>query len=265
MMNSLKKIELEYEGIRNTILSYTSQGNISSFLNGLEEGIKKNDMEAIRYYIDEICKWYDDNINEIQANEFVLDYSAHDRNRKILKDLLIELNRNNIEKDEEYMYSKIFLSHSSSDKKYGDALQKLITGIGIKKEQLIYTSHPLHKIPTGNNIYDYLKSNINKNIFVIFLWSNEYLKSSACLNEMGAAWISESDYINIYTPDFDFNNPQYHNCAVDTKSMGIVLKNEGQCKSGIVELKNKFVQGFGLDVDEQAWMYYLDEFIKNIS
>ena len=32
---------------------------------------------------------------------------------------------------------------------------------------------------------------------------------------MGAAWIVESDYINMYTPDFDFNNPQYHNRAVD--------------------------------------------------
>lgn len=80
---------------------------------------------------------------------------------------------------------------------------------------MIYTTHPLHKIPAGNNIFEYLKQNIQKDIFVIFLWSNEYLKSAACLNGMGAAWIVESDYINMYTPDFDFNNPQYHNRAVD--------------------------------------------------
>ena len=78
----------------------------------------------------------------------------------------------------------------------------------------------MHKIPTGNNIFEYLKENINRDILVIFLWSNEYLKSAACLNKMGSAWIIESDYINMYVPDFDFDNPQYHNCVVDTKKMG---------------------------------------------
>ena len=162
------------------------------------------------------------------------------------------------------MYSKIFLSHNSFDKKYGDAIRNLLMSLGLRKEQLIYSTHPLHKIPAGNNIFEYLKQNIQKDIFVIFLWSNEYLKSAACLNEMGAAWIVESDYINMYTPDFDFNNPQYHNCAVDVRQMGVVLKNDEHCKMGMVELKQKLIQNLGLAIDEQEWIYSLDEFMKNI-
>lgn len=77
----------------------------------------------------------------------------------------------------------------------------------VKDEQLIYTSHPLHKIPLGVNIYEYLRNNIHSRIFRIFLWSNDYLLSPACLNEMGAAWVMKNDFVNIYTPDFNFNNP----------------------------------------------------------
>lgn len=264
-MDNLKRLELEYEGIRGTILDYTSEGNIVSFLDGLKKQIDIKDIETITYYINEICAWYEKNINQIYENEFVVDPSAHDRNKKILEEIQAEFQmKKKIGKGEKKMYSKIFLSHNSFDKKYGDAIRNLLMRLGLRKEQLIYTTHPLHKIPAGNNIFEYLKQNIQKDIFVIFLWSNEYLKSAACLNEMGAAWIVESDYINMYTPDFDFNNPQYHNCAVDVRQMGVVLKNDEHCKMGMVELKQKLIQNLGLEIDEQEWIYSLDEFMKNI-
>ncbi len=264
-MDNLKKLELEYEGIRKTILDYTSEGNIVNFLDGLKKQIDLKDIEAIAYYINEICVWYEKNINQIYENEFVVDSSAHDRNKKILEEIQVRFQtQRGIGKEEKKMYSKIFLSHNSYDKKYGDAIRNLLMSLGLRKEQLIYTSHPLHKIPTGNNIFEYLKQNIQKDIFVIFLWSNEYLKSAACLNEMGAAWIIESDYISMYTPDFDFNNPQYHNCAVDIRKMGVVLRNDEHCKMEMVELKQKLIQNLGLAIDEQEWIYSLDEFMKNI-
>lgn len=269
MMDSLKKLELEYDGIKNTILDYTSEGTVINFIDGLQRQIRQNDMESIIYYLNEICHWYAENIENIHHNEFVIDSSVHDRNKKILEELYNTLSQENegtcgdIKKGKT-VYTKIFLSHSSSNKKYGDALRELFMSLGLNKEQLIYTSHPLHKIPAGDNIFEYLKKNITRDIFVIFLWSNEYLKSAACLNEMGAAWISESDYINIYTPDFDFNNPQYNNCAVDTKKMGIILRDDEQCKIGITELKNKFALQFKLNLDEREWIYHLDQFIKNI-
>lgn len=133
----------------------------------------------------------------------------------------------------------------------------------VKDEQLIYTSHPLHKIPLGVNIYEYLRNNIHSRIFRIFLWSNDYLLSPACLNEMGAAWVMKNDFVNIYTPDF--NNPRYYECAVDTKSMGIVLNNDSTCKTGIIQLKDKIIKIFNLQLKEQTWMYNLDKFMEDIS
>lgn len=229
----------------------------------VQKGIGIETNPSSNYLIGPIQKYKEHPI--IHNNEFVIDSSAHDRNKKLLEEVKYDLEDNNKDlRKEKLMYSKILLSHNSSDKKYGDALRNLFINLGIKNNQLIYTSHPLNKIPFGENIFDYLKKNIQKDILVIYLWSNEYLKSAACLNEMGAAWIVGSDYLNIYTPDFDFNNPQYHNCAIDQKNMGIILKNDESCKIGMVELKNKLLQNFGISIKEQEWLYHIDEFMKTI-
>lgn len=158
----------------------------------------------------------------------------------------------------------IFLSHKSDNKKYADALERLITSLGVKRDQLIYTSHPLHKIPLDRNIYDFLRENINNKVFVIILWSNEYLNSPACLCEMGAAWVAQSDYTNIYIPNFNFKNPKYHECPLDTRKMGAVLNGDSHCKAAMIELKNKILSLFSLDIDEQTWTYILDQFIEDI-
>lgn len=158
----------------------------------------------------------------------------------------------------------IFLSHKSDDKKYGDALRDFIIGLGVKDEQLIYTSHALNKIPMDKNIYEYLRANINSQVFMIILWSDAYLDSPACLNEMGAAWVTQADYTNIYVPDFSFGNPKYHECAVDTRKMGAVLNGDAHCKTSMIELKNKIVKMFELTVSEEKTSYLLDQFIESI-
>jgi len=159
----------------------------------------------------------------------------------------------------------ILLSHRSTDKKYGDAIERLLSSIGIDNNQLIYTSHPLHKIPLDKNIYEYLRESFGRKIFVIVLWSNEYLDSPACLNEMGAMWVTLSDYTNIYVPTFDFSNPKYYQCAVDKNKMGAVLDGSDNCKASMVELKNKIVDMFDLHIDESQWIFSLDQFMEDIS
>jgi hypothetical protein len=158
----------------------------------------------------------------------------------------------------------IFLSHKSDDKKYGDALRDFIIGLGVKDEQLIYTSHPLNKIPMDENIYEYLRKHINSQVFMIILWSNKYLESPACLNEMGAAWVTQADYTNIYVPDFSFGDPKYHECAVDTRKMGAVLNGDEHCKASMIEFKNKIVKMFELEDNETKTSYLLDKFIESI-
>lgn len=158
----------------------------------------------------------------------------------------------------------IFLSHKSDDKKYGHALRDFIVGLGVDEKKIIYTSHPLHKIPLDVPIYDYLRENINSEMFMIILWSDAYLESPACLNEMGAAWVVQSDYTNMYVPNFSFGNPKYHECAVDTTKMGAVLNGDIHCRMAMIEFKNKIQRLFNLEIEDSKVEFLLEEFINAI-
>lgn len=268
-MDAYKRLKIEFNGIKDVIDRYTSDGNIINLLNQLTDLIDEGNGEGIIYCLEEIDKWYSNNISAIHSNEFVINKETHDRNKALVTELLSELRNYNFSEltekgGTEKQEPKIFLSHCSANKKYGDALEKLLSSIGIKAEQLIYTSHPLHKIPLDANIYEYLRDNMGQTVFVIILWSNEYLESPACLNEMGAAWVAQTDYTNIYVPDFSFGNPKYHQCAVDTRKMGAVLNGDAHCKASMIELRNKLSVIFDLAINEQEWTFVLDRFIEDI-
>lgn len=267
---NFRELKLEYEGIKNTIEDYTSDGNITNYLNQLKEGIESGDGVNVKYCLGAILKWYQKNISKIHTNQYVFNSDSHDENFekiKHFKKAFENVTSNCLIKqkgEENKNEPVIFLSHKSDDKKYADALEKFIIGLGVKNSQLIYTSHPLHKIPLDSNIYDYLRNRINSNTFMIFLWSNKYLESPACMNEMGAAWVIQSDYTNIYVPSFSFGNPKYRECAVDTSKMGAVLNGDEHCKASMIELKNKIQSIFKLENDERTVQYLLDNFIKEI-
>ena len=49
---------------------------------------------------------------------------------------------------------KIFISHSSENADYGLALVDLLTGIGVPRDKIIFTSDTSYGIPTGENIFN---------------------------------------------------------------------------------------------------------------
>lgn len=274
-MDAFKHLVIEYPGIESVITSYSSDGNIGNYVEKLGEAIRALDLETIRYTLTAIDKWYNANMNRILSNVYVGEsgWDEHRSTRALIKEFIEELRDYQFppkvlaaaKKQEKKSNEKIiFLSHKSSDKKYADALRNFIIGLGVKNDQLIYTSHPLHKIPLDQNIYEYLRKNLGANVFMIILWSNQYLESPACLNEMGAAWLAQSDYTNIYVPTFSFGNPKYHECAVDTRKMGAVLNGDQHCKASMLEFKDKIEAMFELKNDEKQVTYLLDQFLKEI-
>ena len=274
-IDPFNQLRMEYDSIRAIINTYTGYGPIIGYMNGLKEAIDKVDKESVLYYLGRVIHWYDSNIEEIENDG---DYAeSARREHSEIRELLKDIN----EKLQEYDFTrtkaidtaeekgkgdkKIFLSHRSSDKKYGDALEKLLMGLGVKENQLIYTSHPLHKIPLGQRIFEYLRDNINAQVFMIILWSNDYLESPACLSEMGAAWVLQTDYLGIYTPNFSFGNPKYHEVPIDTTKMGAVLNGDDNCRASMIEFKNKIQSFLDLDIDEQKSAYLIDEFMRSIN
>ncbi|MGN7986472.1 MULTISPECIES: toll/interleukin-1 receptor domain-containing protein [Pedobacter] len=121
---------------------------------------------------------------------------------------------------------KIFISHASSNKKYGSALVELLLGIGIKDEQIVFTSNPAYGIPIGNNIFNWLKTQISEESFVVYLLSPDYYKSIACLNEMGASWIVENEHAAIFLPGFDLSDKSFQSGAIDPREIGFFINDE---------------------------------------
>ena len=268
-MNGYKRLSLELEGIEKILKSYNENSYAYNILPNLKEAITTRDKDSILYCLGVIIDWYEVNMDNIYSNQFCFNDGEHGRNFDLIKNIKNEIEEHDDccnDSDREKANDKplIFLSHRSSDKKYGDALAKFIVGLGVKNEQLIYTSHPLHKIPLDENIYEYLRKNINRDIFMIILWSDEYLNSPACLNEMGASWVVQCDFTNVYVPQFSFTNPKYHECAVDTRKMGVVLNGDESCKHAILELKDKILTLFGLSKDEAQIMNLIDRLMDDI-
>ncbi|MBT2623714.1 toll/interleukin-1 receptor domain-containing protein [Chryseobacterium sp. ISL-6] len=121
---------------------------------------------------------------------------------------------------------KIFIYHSSKNKYYGEAFVDLLRSIGLKETEIIFTSNTAYGIPVGQNIFNWLKSQITEKPFVIYLLSEEYYQSIACLNEMGAAWIIENKHAAIFTPNFNLSSKEFQSGALDPREIGFYINDE---------------------------------------
>jgi len=154
---------------------------------------------------------------------------------------------------------KIFISHSSKNTNYGQALVELLTGIGIKSDQIIFTSNTAYGIPIGQNIFNWLKNRINEKPHVIYLLSQEYYSSIACLNEMGAAWVIENEHTMIFTPNFELDSHEFHNGVLDPREIGFYIDNEERLTAFIESLKISFGISAGIVLVNQKVKGFLKQ------
>ncbi len=157
---------------------------------------------------------------------------------------------------------KIFISHSSKNKDYGNALVELLRGVGINEDEIIFTSNNAYGIPIGQNIYNWLKSQITEKPFVIYLLSKEYYASIACLNEMGAAWVIENEHAMLFTPNFDLSSKEFQNGAIDPREIGFYIDDEERLLSFIQHLDKYFSVSKNAVIVNQKLKKYLEEIAR---
>lgn len=158
------------------------------------------------------------------------------------------------------MYQKIFLSHSSKDKPYGDAIVALLLKVGLSTEQILYSSSEACGIPIGKNIYDYLRESIQDGAYMVYLLSDHYYESIACMNEMGAAWMCQNEYLLLATPGFDYGNDKFQKGAANPRSLAVSMDNMDRMREFVVHVKNIF----GIDVDSIQIETSLKEYFKTL-
>lgn len=159
---------------------------------------------------------------------------------------------------------KIFISHSSKDEKYVSAIVELLCDIGLNAGHIFCSSVPGYGIPLDHDIYDFLKQQFHEhNLHVFFILSDNYYTSPACLNEMGAAWILQTNYTSILLPGFEF---QRIDGAINPRKIAIKLDApENDLKEKLGELKDHLIAEFGLpNLPSTRWEKKRDAFIEEL-
>ena len=154
---------------------------------------------------------------------------------------------------------KIFISHASRDIEFVLPFIEMLDKIGFAGQGLIFCSSISgYDIPMGENIYDYLKKQFDKELFLISILSDNYYSSAASLNEMGAAWITTAKQISVLLPGFEFGQIKG---AIDPLKVGMRMTE----KERLSELKNVLIEFFGLgEIEENKWKMIRGQFVAKI-
>lgn len=101
---------------------------------------------------------------------------------------------------------KIFISHASLDSPIGERFLEALIELGIKKENVFYSSSYHTGVKLGKNFHEEVKKALNSSEIVVFLLTPNFYKSEFCLNEMGAVWYSNKKFIPILLNGLTFND-----------------------------------------------------------
>lgn len=245
------------------LVKFECMGNGSGFLAYLSGEsyniwMNKSKIFAMKYLKDHPL--YDNLMEAYATRKNSLGTAALDEIMGILKALTdSDYIENNLE--DQGQEKILFISHSSKDIEYVTLLVQLLEDMNVREMgiRIVCSSLSGYSIPNNIKIFEYLKEQFKNNIFVILLLTKDYYSSVACLNEMGATWISTDNYQAILTPEFEYENVEG---AIDASSICFKLND----KYRLDELKTK-IENFAISLsnDNEIWPRKLDEFIEKVN
>lgn len=85
-MTVIQELEIEYDGMLGTIQQYSCDPYVISYLNKLKSAIQDQDFDMIRVMINRLNEWYEENINAIEENRWVINLDSHHKTIRLLKE-----------------------------------------------------------------------------------------------------------------------------------------------------------------------------------
>ena len=154
----------------------------------------------------------------------------------------------------------VFISHSSKDKPFVEALVDLLESLGITKSNLFCSSVDGYGIFLSGDIFETIRGLFYKHeLYVIFVHSPRYYESHVSLNEMGAAWVLKTDFCSILTKDMEFKDMTG---VVNNSTLSIKVNSE-DAPVRLTEMKDKLVNMLGLiPIDEIKWERKRTNFLR---
>lgn len=112
----------------------------------------------------------------------------------------------NNEIENENTITKVFISHSSNDSAIVEEVIEILESIGLNSTQIFCSSFNGYGIDYGDNFLERIKDELDNNVLVLFILSENFYKSPVCLCEMGATWMKTNTHIPILIPPMDFKD-----------------------------------------------------------
>jgi hypothetical protein len=154
--------------------------------------------------------------------------------------------------------SKLFISHSSKDDEKIKPLIDLIVNIGVPFSEIFYSSNAAYGVGLGEDIFTRLKTELEDNVFALFMLSDNFYKSPVCLCEMGAVWIKSNKQIPILIPPFSFKGME----GVFSGSLGFLMNDKSQLNNFKGALESHFKL---TPIHISRWEEKRDEYILKIN
>ena len=158
---------------------------------------------------------------------------------------------------------RLFISHAEKDYNIVKPFVELLYRIGLNKNHIFCSSISELGVPLKEDIYDYLRKLLDSDIVIpVFMLSENYYASAACLNEMGAVWLKQKDYYTFLLPGFTFKEIRG---AINPNKRAIKLDNERRTlQRELSTFKDSIREAFDIKdmpISEQQWEEYRDDFI----
>lgn len=174
-----------------------------------------------------------------------------------------ELNTQKKIKQEDGKTPLVFISHSSKDKDFVEALVSLLESLGFDNTNLFCSSIPDYWVGLSQDIFDSLYNLfVEHELFVIFIQSPRYYESPISLNEMGAAWVLKTNHCSILTKDMRGEDMK----GVVNSNTIFIKVDTPEASSRMNELKNQLTELFGLKlITETQWERKRNTFLNAVT
>lgn len=155
-----------------------------------------------------------------------------------------------------------FISHSSKDKQFVEALVDLLESIGLNENTLFCSSVDGYGVKLNDDIFETILSLFKEHdLYVIFIHSPNYYLSPVSLNEMGAAWVLKTKFCSILTKEMSF---EMMKGVVNQSKMSIKVDAD-EASARLNELKDQLIQFFGLSsISQTPWERKRNKFLSTV-
>jgi len=228
-----------------------------------DDAFEVNEFRKLKFFYSPVISFLGDDHTNEHLRCFRRDF---DTSKKLITSYLEELREEKISESKSEPKSnkststinKVFISHSSKDKVYVEEIIDIIETIGLNSSQIFCSSFDGYGIDLGENFLERIKEELDENILVLFVLSENFYQSPVCLCEMGATWIKTNEHIPILIPPFDFKDIQ-----------GVIPLTQGFKINDSLKLnlfKEKIEKLFGLTpIDNSVWERKRDRNLARIS